>query len=221
MKPTLATMTISNFDECVKFALTQKGISGEAFADTDLRVYNRRMANPEAAFPALRKHGIVIPAVKASIFGGTDDETTATVIVRANQVKKKVSLFNPYEKSVADLNIADFVSSWEATGGICTTAFPKDDNLYTPAPISTDNIAIPGGIGGLLEELARSNHDAWALERQSEGWTYGTQRDDDRLETPDMVPYDKLPESEKQYDRIMASQTIKQLIALGYKVEKV
>lgn len=58
------------------------------------------------------------------------------------------------------------------------------------------------------------------MERQSEGWTYGPKRDDEKLETPDMVPYAQLPESEKQYDRIMAEDTLKLLIALGYKITK-
>jgi hypothetical protein len=35
-----------------------------------------------------------------------------------------------------------------------------------------------------------------------------------------MVPYALLPESEKEYDRIMAEDTLKLLIALGYKIEK-
>jgi hypothetical protein len=40
------------------------------------------------------------------------------------------------------------------------------------------------------------------------------------LETPDMVPYSQLPESEKQYDRVMADDTLKLLIALGYRIVK-
>ena len=40
------------------------------------------------------------------------------------------------------------------------------------------------------------------------------------LKAPDMVPYTQLPESEKQYDRIMAEDTLKLLTALGYKIEK-
>ena len=34
------------------------------------------------------------------------------------------------------------------------------------------------------------------------------------------APYSELPESEKQYDRIMATDTIKQLIALRYDIVK-
>jgi hypothetical protein len=34
------------------------------------------------------------------------------------------------------------------------------------------------------------------------------------------VPYDQLPESEKEYDRKMATGTIKAILALGYRIEK-
>ena len=54
----------------------------------------------------------------------------------------------------------------------------------------------------------------------SEGWTYGEQRDDVLKQTPCLVPYSDLPESEKEYDRNTALATIKAIVALGYKIEK-
>lgn len=211
-------MGIKNYDECVSFALKHKGINGDKFSDTTLRVYNRKMANPKSAFTALRKNGIVIPVVKSALFGGTGNEITATVIIMVNQVKGKIDLLNPLTDSVQEYDIADFIEAWEATGGICTTAFPSDAKLYTPKPIVTDGASVPGDFDSLLEALAENAHDVWALERQSEGWTYGVKRDDEKLETPDMVPYSQLSESEKQYDRLMASQTITLLQKLGYEL---
>lgn len=41
-----------------------------------------------------------------------------------------------------------------------------------------------------------------------------------KLQTPDMVPYSNLPETEKEYDRIMVRNTIRQILALGYRIEK-
>jgi hypothetical protein len=35
------------------------------------------------------------------------------------------------------------------------------------------------------------------------------------------VPYQELPESEKEYDRQMAMETLKAIIALGYRIEKI
>lgn len=50
-------------------------------------------------------------------------------------------------------------------------------------------VELPDGQDELLEAMAENAHDMWARERQSEGWTYGPERNDQLLETPDMVPY--------------------------------
>lgn len=213
-------MVIPNYEECVKFALTQKGIESESFKDTNLRVFERRTANPGTVFTALRKGGIVIPVVKASLLGEYNVEVTATVVIKANQITDMVDLYVPKSNDIQTFPIATFVEAWDATGGICTTAFPPDVKTYHPKFIDLQHVALPEGIDELREAIAENAHDRWALERQSEGWTYGPKRDDSKLETPDMVPYAQLPESEKQYDRIMAEDTLKLLTALGYKIEK-
>lgn len=211
---------IPNYDECIKYALDMKGITGDNFKDTDLRVFVRDTANPGTVFTALRKGGIVIPIVKASLLGEYNVEETATVVIKANQISDMVDLYVPKSDDIQTFPISTFVEAWNATGGLCTTAFPPDVKTYNPKLIDLENIELPKGFDELREAIAENAHDMWALERQSEGWTYGLERDDSKLETPDMIPYAQLPESEKQYDRLMAEDTLKLLIALGYKIEK-
>ena len=213
-------INIPNYDECVRYALEMKGINGVNFKDTNLRVYERHTANPGTMFTALRKGGIVIPVVNASLLGEYGVDVTATVVVKANQITDMVELYVPKSNDIQFFSIATFVEAWEATGGICTTAFPSDDKTYHPKLIDLKHVTLPDGFEELREAIAENAHDTWALERQSEGWTYGPKRDDSKLETPDMVPYAQLPESEKQYDRLMAEDTLKLLTALGYKIEK-
>ena len=213
-------MNIPNYEECVKYALNMKGIAGDNFKDTNLRVYERRTANPGTVFTSLRKGGIVIPVVDAPLLGEYNVKTTATVVVKANQITDLVELYVPKSNDIQVFHIAAFVEAWEATGGLCTTAFPADKKTYRPELIDLDHIKLPEGYDELREKIAENAHNRWAIERQSEGWTFGPKRDDSKLETPDMVPYTKLPESEKQYDRIMAEDTLKLLIALGYKIER-
>lgn len=213
-------MNIPNYEECVKYALNMKGIAGDTFTDTDLRVYERRTANPGTVFTALRKGGIVIPVVNASLLGEYNVEVTATVVIKANQITDLVDLYVPKSNDIQTFPIATFVEAWEATGGLCTTAFPPDAQTYHPKLIDLKHVDLPEGFNELRETIAENAHDMWAMERQSEGWTYGLKRDDSKLETPDMVPYGNLPESEKEYDRIMAEDTLRLLMALGYKVEK-
>ncbi|MBR6592355.1 MAG: Ryanodine receptor Ryr [Prevotella sp.] len=131
-----------------------------------------------------------------------------------------VDLYVPKSNDIQTFPIATFVEAWNATGGVCTTAFPVDTKTYHPKFLDLKHVKLPNGFDELREAIAENAHDRWALERQSEGWTYGPKRDDSKLETPDMVPYAQLPESEKQYDRIMAEDTLKLLTALGYKIEK-
>jgi ryanodine receptor 2 len=48
----------------------------------------------------------------------------------------------------------------------------------------------------------------------------GVNRDDANKHHPCLVPYGELPDSEKEYDRKSAMETLKLLIALGYKIER-
>jgi len=91
---------------------------------------------------------------------------------------------------------------------------------YNPAPIETSGVRLSEDLRGLTELLARNAHDNWARQRLSEGWRYGPERNDARQEHPCLVPYEQLPEAEKEYDRTTAMETIKAIIALGYRIEK-
>lgn len=112
-------MNIKNYDKCVRFALNAKGIVGDSFKETNLRVYERRIANPGTVFTALSKGGIVVPIVKASLLGEYNTELTATVVVRANQITDMVDLYVPKSNDIQQFPIALFVEAWEATGGGC------------------------------------------------------------------------------------------------------
>ena len=89
---------------------------------------------------------------------------------------------------------------------------------YKPAPIDTSAVSLPVELGGLTERLAENSHDMWAAQRIAEGWSYGPQRDDPEKLHPCLVPYDQLPESEKEYDRITSLGTLKAILSLGYRI---
>ena len=90
---------------------------------------------------------------------------------------------------------------------------------YQPKPMDTSDVKLPGELRKLTEKLAENTHDIWARQRIAEGWTYGPERDDGGKKHPDLVPYSDLPESEKEYDRQTALETLKAIIALGYRIE--
>jgi ryanodine receptor 2 len=93
-------------------------------------------------------------------------------------------------------------------------------NGYTPRPIDTSAVALTRDIRQLTERLAEHTHDVWSVQRLADGWRLGPARDDAKKEHPCLVPYAELPESEKEYDRNTALETLKAIIALGYRIER-
>lgn len=93
--------------------------------------------------------------------------------------------------------------------------------MYQPKPIQTENITLPSELLELTEQLAENVHENWSRTRLAEGWVYGPKRDGEKKTTPCLVPYDRLPESEKAYDRVTAMETLKAIVALGYRIEKI
>ena len=91
---------------------------------------------------------------------------------------------------------------------------------YTPNPLDTSAVVLPEALLGLLERLAENTHEVWAAQRMNDGWTYGPKRDDANKHHPCLVPYSDLPESEKEYDRKTAGETLKAVMALGFSVSK-
>ncbi len=92
--------------------------------------------------------------------------------------------------------------------------------MYEPKPIDTKEIKLPIELMELMEQIAENVHETWAIGRIEQGWTYGEKRDDDKKTTPCLVPYSELPESEKDYDRKTAIETLRAIIAMGYTIEK-
>lgn len=91
---------------------------------------------------------------------------------------------------------------------------------YVPKPLDTSQIELSQELKELTELLAENVHDIWAKQRIMEGWTYGPIRDNEAKKNPSLIPYSELSESEKDYDRNTAIETLKMIIALGYKIDK-
>ncbi len=210
---------IKYYANCVRYALHKRGIMEDDFENSGLRFYQRRVANPLTIFKTFKKGGIVVPSVVSSLFKSNDAVSVATVLLDVSEDQKHVVLYNPFTNQEEEYLTTDYLESWKDAQGECTTAFEKDET-YNPKFLDLKHVELPDFMDELCEAIAENAHDTWAWERQSEGWTYGPVRDDENLQTPDMVPYAELPDSERQYDRVMAFDTLRLLIALGYKIEK-
>ena len=91
---------------------------------------------------------------------------------------------------------------------------------YRPEPIDTSKVNLPDNIKELTELLAQNAHDIWAKQRFDDGWKFGENRNDEKKEHPCLIPYENLPDSEKEYDRNTAMETLKVILSLGYEIEK-
>ncbi|MCH9807149.1 MAG: Ryanodine receptor Ryr [Alphaproteobacteria bacterium] len=91
---------------------------------------------------------------------------------------------------------------------------------YNPHPIDTSGVVMDDELVQLTEKLAENAHENWAALRVSQGWTYGTTRDDLLQTHPNLVPYAELSEADKDLDRGTAMETIKAVLALGYQIRK-
>jgi ryanodine receptor 2 len=92
---------------------------------------------------------------------------------------------------------------------------------YEPKPLDTSGITLSPDVLNLREMLAKNAHDVWAQERMAQGWIWGERRDDTKKLHPCLIPYEELPESEKEYDRNTAMETLKAICAAGYRIEKI
>jgi hypothetical protein len=131
-----------------------------------------------------------------------------------------VTIFDPYEAPyISNITLANFLNAWKESHNYMIQILQSVDE-YVPHPIDVDNIPLDGELEELQEAIAENAHDVWAEARIKDGWKYGKERNDRRKLHPDLIPYTALPDSEKEYDRIMAFKTIKLVKKLGFDIVK-
>lgn len=92
--------------------------------------------------------------------------------------------------------------------------------MYTPQPIDTTGVKLPEELEVLVEQMSKNVHEVWAETRIQQGWTYGEQRNDELKTHPCLIPYEELPEEEKEYDRNTSIGTLKLIMKLGFKISR-
>lgn len=71
--------------------------------------------------------------------------------------------------------------------------------------------------GPVLEQLSVLEHQRWMLDKQANGWTLG-KLDIQLRKHPDMIPYEQLDESVKDYVRVSVRNIPDYLKAIGYEL---
>lgn len=153
-------------------------------------------------------------------FSLENDPNHAVVVVKMDKEADKITLYNPaVGDGEKDYGMRAFENAWAESKNYMVTVrekrFPQE---YNPQPIDVSNVKLDDDLVELTETIAQDVHDIWAVKRINEGWSYGPVRDDDKKHNPDLIPYADLPESEKDYDREMATHAIKVIKRLGYRI---
>ncbi|XP_028294205.1 ryanodine receptor 3 isoform X6 [Gouania willdenowi] len=89
---------------------------------------------------------------------------------------------------------------------------------FIPKPVETSQVVMPINLEKVRDKLAENIHELWGMNKIELGWCYGKIRDDNKRHHPCLVDFSKLPETEKNYNLQMSSETLKTLVALGCRV---
>lgn len=180
--------------------LELKGVQVERTYEADITRIRKAL---DAANPVIAILGAAGNILHAVCITTVTDQSVSCLDARTGAVEVK--------------SFDEFNAAWELSGRFMLTAYAGDFR-YNPQPIRVDDIPLDGSLAELTEAIAENAHDIWARQRMDEGWTYGAERNDALRTHPDLVPYAALPEREKEYDRIMAMNTIRLVKLLGYDI---
>ena len=206
---------------------------GRHLENNGLLVTRQYNASIEDIATALKENEYVIVAVDGGeLLGNKAEEIIEdlvigqipdhmVVVLSVNFSDKTVIIYDPNSPNAGDryaINL--FEDAWNDSKNYMVTITHDNMKSYNPKPIDLSDVELTEDLNELREAIAENAHDIWAVERQAQGWTYGPHRDDAKKETPCMVAYSKLPESEKKFDRDMAMNTLKLVKKLGYDLIK-
>ena len=89
------------------------------------------------------------------------------------------------------------------------------DHVMIPARSHDAPFDFPGEA---LEGLAEQEHERFVRAKTVEGWSYGDERDEKRKTNPTLVPWEELPEEEREKDRAQVRAIPRILARAGYTV---
>ena len=220
-----------NAEELLDLARTNKWVQpsgtplhaiGKLLASRNLMVTRQYEATLQDIQKALAANNEVIVVIDSDkLYPGRPDEEDApnhAVVVLAVNAEC-ITLFEPEVCTTMEFALSDFLSAWHESRNYMVRVLRSAED-YEPHPLNLEDIPLTDDLLELQEAIAENAHEVWAAARKAEGWTYGPVRNDALKQHPDMLPYSALPDSEKEYDRIMAFNTIKLVKKLGWKLVK-
>ena len=195
---------------------------GQLLACYGLMVTRKYDATLEDIAKALKLDNDVLVVVDSDkLYPERPDEEDAPnhAVVVTKIEKDVVGIFDPQENAQQSIPNTQFELAWKESHNYMVRVLQTIDD-YEPQPINLENIQITDDLSELREAIAENAHEVWAAARIKEGWSYGKERNDANKKHPDLIPYSCLPDGEKEYDRIMAINTLKLVKKLGFDIVK-
>ena len=199
---------------------------GRLLEKNNLSVSRRYNSTIEEAVRLLSAGNQLIAVVDDTLLGNAQSSANqhpnhAVAISSISVETDEIILFNPNtDEELTKYSISSFMEAWRQSNNYLVVINTTDRFIYEPSPIGLDDVELSEDLSELQEAIAENAHEIWAKKRKNQGWSYGPERNDQKKETPDMIPYCNLPESEKLYDREMAMQTLKLVKKLGFEIVK-
>ena len=199
---------------------------GRLLEKNNLPVSRRYNSTIEEVVRLLSARNQLIAVVDDTLLGNAQSSANqhpnhAVAISSISVETDEIILFNPNtDEELTKYSISSFMEAWRQSNNYLVVINTTDRFIYEPSPIGLDDVELSEDLSALQEAIAENAHEIWAKNRRDQGWSYGPERNDQKKETPDMIPYCNLPESEKLYDREMAMQTLKLVKKLGFEIVK-
>ena len=199
---------------------------GRLLEKNNLPVSRRYNSTIEEVVRLLSAGNQLIAVVDDTLLGNAQSSANqhpnhAVAISSISVETDEIILFNPNtDEELTKYSLKLFLEAWRQSNNYLVVINTTDKFIYEPSPIGLDDVELSEDLSELQEAIAENAHEIWAKNRRDQGWSYGLERNDQKKETPDMIPYCNLPESEKLYDREMAMQTLKLVKKLGFEIVK-
>ena len=199
---------------------------GRLLEKNNLPVSRRYNSTIEEVVRLLSAGNQLIAVVDDTLLGNAQSSANqhpnhAVAISSISVETDEIILFNPNtDEELTKYSMSSFMEAWKQSNNYLVVINTTDRFIYEPSPIGLDDVELSEDLSELQEAIAENAHEIWAKNRRDQGWSYGPERNDQKKETPDMIPYCNLPESEKLYDREMAMQTLKLVKKLGFEIVK-
>lgn len=197
---------------------------GQLLASQSLMVTHQYEATLQDIQKALDANNEVIAVIDSDkLYPERHDEEDApnhaVVVLSVDEEQNLISLYEPEACATMEFSLTDFIKAWHESRNYLVRVLRSVED-YEPRPLNLEDVLLTDDLQELQEAIAENAHEVWAAARKAEGWTYGPVRNDALKHHPDLIPYSALPDSEKEYDRLMAFNTIKLVKKLGWKIVK-